>query len=186
LSGEPGASTDAELVWGVNLDRLEPPVTVPTSPDGSFQLPLRAEFGDQVRLQARRGAYRSVPRDFLLSPGAPQMRVEARPKPPCAIAPLEIDFGSVPVGDARSRAMRLRAVCAEAVELDAVRPRTASTAFTVSTPALPQTIGNGEFLDVIIDFVPSSAGPHEDVLLVEFGGTAPDRRAVTVLGTGSP
>ena len=109
LSGEPGAASDAELVWGVNLDGVEPPVTVPTNPDGSFELALRAAPGDQVRLQSRRGAFRSAPRDFFLTSSAPEMRIEARPKPPCSLAPLEVDFGSVPVGDSRSRAVRLQA-----------------------------------------------------------------------------
>jgi hypothetical protein len=186
FSGEPGATSDAELVWGVNLDRIEPPVTAPTNPDGSFRLPLRAWPGDQVRLQSRRGGLRSAPRDFLLGSGSPQMHIDARPEPACSTAPLELDLGSVPVGDSRSRAVRLRAVCDEALELVVVRLRTASPAFEVSAPLLPQVIGKGEFLDVIIDFVPASAEPLEEVLLLEFGGAAPHRRAVTLLGTGSP
>ena len=67
-----------------------------------------------------------------------------------------------------------------------MRLRTASPAFSVSAPALPQGIPSGEFLDVMIDFVPPSAEPLEELLLLEFGGSSPDRRAVTLLGSGSP
>lgn len=183
LSGGPGSTSDATEVWGINLDRQEPPVTAATNADGSFTLSIRGEPGQQVRLQARRDRERSLPRDFVLfASGAPML--QERVPTACWSAPLEIDFGSAPSGAVRARTLVLRALCLEPLQVDAVALRAPSAAFSVRAPALPQVITRGEFLEVAVEFSPPRAQPYEEVLLIQIGGDDPDRRGITLLGSG--
>src|SRR5687767_8321865 len=183
LSGAPGSTADATHVWGVNLDRQDPPVTAATNADGSFTLSVPGAPGEQVRLQARRDRERSLPRDFVLFPDRAPM-LEERVPMACWSAPLEIDFGSAPRGAVRSRTLVLRALCLEPLQLDAVALRAPSSAFSVRVPALPHVITRGEFLEVAVEFSPPSAQPYEEVLLIQIGGGAADRRGITLLGSG--
>ncbi|HEY6561908.1 MAG TPA: hypothetical protein VI072_31785 [Polyangiaceae bacterium] len=183
LSGGPGSTSDATHVWGVNLDRQDPPVTAPTNADGSFTLSVPGEPGQQVRLQARRDRQRSLPRDFVLfASGAPML--QDRVPTACWSAPLEIDLGSAPSGAVRARTLVLRALCLEPLQVDAVALRAPSAAFSVRAPALPQVIMRGEFLEVVVEFAPPGAQPYEEVLLIQIGGDAPDRRGITLFGWG--
>jgi hypothetical protein len=54
----------------------------------------------------------------------------------------------------------------------------------VRAPALPRVIARGEFLELTVEFSPPSLQPYEEVLLIQIGGSAADRRGITLLGSG--
>lgn len=188
LTGLPGATEHASHVWAVNLERPAPAVEVPTNPDGSFSLALAVLSGEEVRLQARRGARRSVPRDYEIDASrfADPLRPAPRPLADCFAAPVEWNLGSAELGRSVAASLQLQSSCPSDLEIAAVELRTAPAALRVDEPTGPLLLAGGDTLNVTLTFTPSEPGSIEDLLLIEIAGPSSDRRAIHVFADSDP
>lgn len=185
LRGAPGVAKRASRVWGVNLDATDPPTEAEVNADGSFTLYIAAPFGSEVRLQARRDAARSAPRDFRVeAEGAPSMFPGARRAfGECFPAPLEVELEPTALGSSASRLLSLRSSCPADLEIASIALRTPHPAFSIE-PRDAFVLAGGASLEVPVVFTPSDTSTVEEVLLIEIAGPESDRRAITLFGRG--
>ncbi|WP_437677855.1 hypothetical protein [Sorangium sp. So ce131] len=184
LAGGPGSVRNADVVWAVNLDGTAPPEVAAVGVDGSFLLPLEASFGDEVRLQARRGESRSEPADLIVADGV----LESAPRPlaDCFHVEPELALADTAVGEVSTGALRLEHGCAAPLAIDAITLRAPSAELSLQGGTAPVVLAPGESMDVPVEFRPSAPGAREEVLLIEVSSPAATRRAVTLFGRGVP
>jgi hypothetical protein len=185
IVGGPGSVENADHVWAVALDGAEPPVIADVADDGSFEIFVPAQVGEEIRLQARRGSERSEPIDLVaretgVLPSAP------RPFADCFALDAELGLDGAAVGASTSRVVTLRNGCAEALTVETIALRAPTPDFTVQAPATPLVLAPNDTVDVPVTFAPSAAGLREEVLLFEVSLPQRDRRPVTVFGRGDP
>lgn len=185
IAGAPGAVEPETVVWGVDLDTADPPATTTAVADGSFALTLTAAEGDELRLQYRCEAVRSDPVDALVTgAGGLERSVVAADLACVELAPaLELDLGAAELGGEAAGSIEVRNDCGEAIRVSAARLRVETGPFELVT-APPLDVAAGGVADVEVRFGPTAAGLAEEVLLLEAGAAAVDRRAVTLFGQG--
>ncbi|AUX39669.1 hypothetical protein SOCE26_010640 [Sorangium cellulosum] len=184
LAGGPGSVRNADVVWAVNLDGTAPPEVADVGVDGSFVLSLDAFFGDEVRLQARRGEIRSEPADRIVVEGV----LESAPRPlaDCFVVEPELALADTAVGEVSTGALRIEHGCAAPLSIDAITLRAPSADFSLQGGTAPVVLAPGEPMDLRVELRPSASGVREEVLLIEVSSPAAARRAVTLFGRGVP
>jgi hypothetical protein len=188
LRGGAGATRYAGSVSAVNLGSGDAPVQAPPNADGSFLLDVPGSPPTEIRVQARRDALRSVPRDFEFTNATFSQRFRLAPRPfaDCMPAPLELDLGATAIGSSTSRVITLPSSCTSELRVASIALRAANDAFDVDAPAAPLTVSPGQTLSVTVTFTPASAGVVEELLIIQISGPAIDRRPITVIGRGRP
>lgn len=187
VTGRAGAATAEATLWAVNLDsptdELWAPVSAPISEDGSFNLSLDGEPGDELRLQVRWRDDWSEPVDALTGAGgglSPSVRED------CLVVDVELPFGRVALEDAPTAALTVRNNCAANVEVTDIGWRFEPAPFELLTTA-PLVVGAGESQMIEVAFDPDRPGLLEAILFVDVFGSEPsfdERRPVTVYGYG--
>jgi hypothetical protein len=180
IAGGDGAATPSTILWTINLDTEDPPVTTEVADDGSFSLLVAADPGDELRLQSRRDEVRSEPVDAVVTDTGALRRSVVQG---CiALEPtFEVDLGTAATDETIHGAVELTNNCAEEIEVVAARLRVETAPFDVATTT-PLGIAIGESAVIETLFSPVAIGVHEEVLLLEVGATTIDRRAVTLFG----
>ncbi|WP_437648817.1 hypothetical protein [Sorangium sp. So ce362] len=184
LAGGPGSVKDAELVWAVNLDGAGPPVVAPVADDGSFALQIGAVRGDELRVQARRGAARSEPADLVVESGV--LERAPRPLADCFQVEPELALPATAAGAAVSRALRLVHTCAAPLAIDAIALRAPAPGVLLEGATAPVVLEAGEATEVRVVFQPVEDAAREEVLLVEVSSPEVSRRAVTLFARDAP
>jgi hypothetical protein len=192
LQGEVGsvANPEGATIWVVNLDGVEPPVTAPVEPDGSFNIIVDGDIdvlqagglSEEYRLQVRTDDDRSEPIDFVADLSQRTLQVSERPLAECfTIEPAtELDFGSVSAPS--SLEIILRNDCAEALTFEAVRLRAPTASFLAGTG--PGSLDRGQDASVLVEFEPEHDGLLEEIMMVEASSPTRDRRPITLSGRG--
>lgn len=181
----PGSALDADTIWVADLDRPSPFAVAPVAADGSFEVFIGAIEGDELRLQARRADLRSVPVDLTM-PASGVLEPAERPLADCFTLALELALDDTQVAQSSATTVRVEHDCAAPLTVDSIALRAPSVDLSVSAPGTPIVLAPGDFLDVAVDFHPTTTGLREEVLIVDVSSPAVDRRAVTLFGHGSP
>jgi hypothetical protein len=185
ITGAPGTVPPQTGIWGVDLETVDPPATAVAAADGSFALGMTASEGDVLRLQYRNDTSRSDPVDALVTgAGSLEPAVGAVAQACIALEPaLELDLGPVDVDGVVTGAIAVVNRCDEAASVGAARMRVETGPFELVTAA-PLDVAAGGEADVEVRFAPTTAGDHEEILLLEVGTTLFERRPVTLFGEG--
>lgn len=186
IIGEPGAGPPGHVLRVTNLDRTDAPVDATIAEDGSFELALPGQQGDELRFHTRLGRDRALPVDVSWGSASilPAARIEC-----VALEPLQQqDFGfaatSVP---AVSQTLVLRNECPTSVEVTAVDFRRPSADFALGTPAvvLPLGIAPDDEAGWSIEFAPTGVGDAEEILFIHLTvAEAQARYPITLYGDG--
>lgn len=184
LTGGPGSVKNADTVWAVNLDGIQPPVVAEVAADGSFALSLEAATGNEVRLQARRDEKRSEPTDWIAANGV--LERARRPLADCFRVAPELALADTPVGAASTGSLRIEHGCAAPLAIDTIALRVPTADFTLPGAPAPVVLAPGDSLEVPVEFRPGASGAREEVLLIEVSSPEATRRAVTLFGRGLP
>jgi hypothetical protein len=166
IYGAPGSVPAFATVRVTNLDLPVAAAASDARDDGSFNVPVTVENGQELRFDWIQGDQRSEPADALFvqpDPAQPGFTLELSPRFDCLtltpgyLLELEAD-GSV--------TLSLTSSCDSEVTLDNARSRIGLTDFTLQT-ALPLSLAPGDSTELTIDFSRSTAGFREDTLLVD-------------------
>lgn len=180
LSGGADAASPAGATVRVyNLDSEAPPAEAVVQEDGSFELTLPGEPGDQVRIQVIDGDLRSTPVDLFYQESdidtLPPGQVTAAEVARCLVLepPYELvirESGGVQVNNG----------CAFDVVLDAPRPRVAVPGLELGADrSWPATLAAGQIL-VVTAQLPPDSGFTEEIFFILVTDPAPVRYAITL------
>ncbi|WP_437804162.1 hypothetical protein [Sorangium sp. So ce693] len=185
LTGAPGSVTDADVVWAVNLDGTAPPVVAPVAADGSFALDIDGLRGDELRLQARRGALRSEPVDLIAGRGA--LELSPRPLAGCFEVERELALPEAAVGAMSSSAIALAHSCGAPLAIDRIALRAPAPEYSLEGTAAPVVLEAGSAGELRVVYRPTEAAARgEEVALIEVSSPEVFRRAVTLFVAGAP
>jgi hypothetical protein len=170
-----GAVHPAEgVVVITNLDTTDAPSFAKVEPDGSFALAVPGTPGQTFRFQAKSGAQRSQPFDFVVSTGGEAIDNAVEATPCLTLDParwVALDGAS----DARSIVIRNQ--CSGAVSLGAPHLRRGLAGFSF-TPTTPFTIAAGKVATITVKA--SAGAEREDVLVLDITAPEPSHRAITL------
>jgi len=179
VSGAAGAASPAgATVRAYNLDSTNSYVETTVAEDGSFELVVPAEPGDEIRIQVIAEGARSQPTD---AEAPPLEGVDAQPGAVAGAvdACVQIDPPAELVLAAESGVIEIRNACATDVAVAAPTTRIDPSALAVGAGAVwPATVLPGESLSVTVEMVAGAAFDEEIVFL--WIGTTPERTAITV------
>ncbi|WP_437283576.1 hypothetical protein WME90_07750 [Sorangium sp. So ce375] len=184
LAGGPGSVTDADVVWAVNLDGTAPPVVAPVADDGSFALQIDGVRGNELRLQARRGARRSAPMDLLA--GAGVLEPSPRPLAGCFRVEQELALPETDVGAMSIGTLALVHTCGAPLAIDSIALRAPAPEYSLEGTAAPVVLDAGSVAELRVVYRPAEAATREEVALIEVSSPEVFRRAVTLFVTGAP
>ncbi|NOY93984.1 MAG: hypothetical protein GXP55_22605 [Deltaproteobacteria bacterium] len=173
ITGQPGALEPGTELWIANLDNMDPPTRIPTRDDGSFRDDsFVAAPGQELRLQARRGAERSIPVDVRAGGGEVM-----RPTAGCLVLrpALELNLDDP---ETASRVV-IENGCGVDARIDDIRLRAPSASIRVDT-APPLMIPDGASANITLSLLPDATGLTEEVLILDVSAPETDRRPVTV------
>lgn len=151
--GAPGSVASGLTVWGVNLDDQQSPLRTTAGADGSFELPLSAMLGEELRLHATDGTAWSAATDLIVT----SVELLASDRPSCLDAPTVAIF---PPASGTSLEVPFASSCAQ-TELTAVSFRTPPQSVVVDAPDL------GPTSDFALTVRQVGEQPEEAVLFVE-------------------
>ena len=175
LVGSASAVTPPEaLLHLTNLDSTDVPVAAQANADGSFRIEFGAELGDELRLQVRADGQRSEPLDFVLEAGG---LVRSVPALDCWTTDPQFELELV---GPSSAPIELVNHCDQPLVLTGVRLRTTSSPFSVS--AAPSEVAAGRRASFTVSYAPTESSGSEEVLFIEVGAPAVDRRPITLMG----
>jgi hypothetical protein len=178
IVGTAGAVDPEEgVVRAVNLDDTSPAVEAAVSNDGSFELELSAEQGNQVRLEVLGLEAASGPRDLTLRKlGVALERVE----PPLGDC-LELDLGGLMWLKSKGQGeLRVVDSCGLGIELAEPRPRSNRDQLQLGADLTwPLTLEKNEPIGVQVEATGGTPG-DEYLFFVEATAPQADRRAVSV------
>jgi hypothetical protein len=184
--GQPGAGPPGHVLRVTNLDDVQAPSDVVIADDGSFEISVPGENGDELRFHTRDGRERDEPIDVIWNYGFTlSERIDCVTLTP----PLQRDYGLVEVGGTPViNTVVLRNECAETVQVTAVRFRTAAGdySFEASNPVPPVDVVPDDTRAWYVVFSPAQIGDSESIVFVEV--TTPegaDRYPITVFGDGT-
>jgi hypothetical protein len=167
----------AGVVRAFNLDDTAPMVETDVSDDGSFELELSAEPGDEIRLEVIGLRASSGPSDLtIVEPGAPLEPVE-QPLGDCLILS---PGGLMWLGVEEKGELQVVDSCGRGIELAEPRLRSARDHLQLGeNPGWPLTLEQNEPISIEIQATQGAPG-DEYVLFVEATAPEADRRAVSV------
>jgi hypothetical protein len=175
LVGSAGAvSPPAATVHLTNLDSTDAPVEAEANADGSFRIEFGAELGAQLRLQVRADGQRSEPLDLVVDAGG---LVPFVPELGCWTTDPEFELELV---GPSSAPIELFNDCAQPLVVAGVALRTTSSPFLVSAAA--SELAPDSSAQVTVSYAPTESSVSEEVLLIEVGAPAVDRRSITLIG----
>lgn len=182
LSGGPGSTEPNSLVWAINLDGVDPAVVARADADGSFEVPVAAMDGDELRMHVLVDGVPSAPLDMIFGSDL----VLASPDHGRCVrtTPTMLDFGTLAAGESTSMDLVVENTCAEPIDLALPRTHPSATDFRIPLQGLT-TLAEGESTTLSITFEPLPAidALRSTVLLIEFASAAEnDRMAVTLWG----
>jgi len=156
ILGEARAAPPLASVEVTNLDTTEASVEATARRDGSFELAVSGDAGNELRFQAMVGSSRTPPLDFIIQ----GREIGPSERHPCVkVGPGYEAFaardGSIEITIENS--------CAVPVTLDGARMRLGSGGFSLTTP-LPVDLPSGTSATLWLD---SQGGPSEDVLFID-------------------
>jgi hypothetical protein len=166
VKGQPGAVTPGSLVRALNLDAVEPAVQVSSARDGSFQLTLLANVGDEVRFEAVAGGLRSAPIDVIVSQVDSEDAFEPSPRHDC----VELEPGyQVPLASSGRAQWIIRNTCDDVLSLGTPRFRltTTGTGELTLVTALPLAVPPGESASLELTSAPGATLPADQVLFID-------------------
>ncbi|XXX79445.1 hypothetical protein WMF30_11780 [Sorangium sp. So ce134] len=184
VTGGPGSVKGADLVWAVNLDGTGGPVVAPVEEDGSFALQIDAIRGQELRLQARRGALRSAPADLVAGGGV--LEPAPRPFADCFRLQQELALPETAVGAVSTRTLQLVHTCAAPLAIDAIALRAPAPGYLLEGATAPAVLEAGDLAEVRVVFQPVEDEAREEVLLIEVSSPEVSRRAVTLFVRDAP
>lgn len=178
--GSPDASIAGAILWALNFDSTEPPQQETVGEDGSFELTIEAEDGDEVRLQVRLEGFRFDPVDVIVHHDRQPERVGRQG---CfSVDPYyEIDFGDNAVPAEVTRTIQVHNGCGGTLTVDSIAERVDLPSLTIETAA-PLTIPDGEQRTIDVRFALDAPGQAEDALLIGVTGATEGRWPLTWLG----
>ena len=182
FTGHAGAATADTDLWAVNLNRSDPPELVEVWEDGSFEVTLPGDAGDELRLQLRRDEARSAPIDVIardLETPVPVTRDECLVLDPS----LELGFGAVYIDGNAPGSITVRNNCTEEVVVTDLGMRIDTGDFIIDSSP-PISIDSGSSGTVEVSFTPTGTGLIEELLFVYATGSVNDRWPVMLVGRG--
>lgn len=180
--GGPGAAEPGAMMWIVNIDLFYPPWESLVGDDGSFQVEVLGDTGQELRLQLRSDDLRSVPVDVVLGSlvdGASMTRVERQA---CVVMASELNLGEVSSGGVASGEIVVENHCSEEIVVDRTELRNPTPWLDV-TSSMPLSIAPGSASEIEVSFSPSERGDVEEILSIIFSSPFSERRPLTVFGT---
>ncbi|MDQ3036111.1 MAG: hypothetical protein M3Y87_27160 [Myxococcota bacterium] len=173
----------AEL-WITPLDTLGDPQVIVSNADGSFAaMPLEGELQrmqPRLSLEGSEEVLRGPIVDVRVSPvdgvSFPALAL------PCWRMPIEQRAPDTAVGSATELVIEITNDCGEPVVVTGAAPRRPSD-FTVAET--PTEIAAGARGTLRVQFAPSAEGVREEVVFVDLGSPAIERRAVSIYGVGT-
>jgi len=182
LSGGPGAVEPNALVWAINLDGVDPAVVARADADGSFEVPVAAMDGDELRMHVLVDGDASAPLDMIFTSDLVLASPEHRT---CATAtPTMVDFGTINASDTSSLDVLIENTCAETIDISLTELHQSTTDFALRGNAAT-VLGEGESVTLTITFQPrpTANALRSTVLLVDVqSATDTGRIAVTLWG----
>jgi hypothetical protein len=179
---------EGAIIWVINLDGTEPPVTTPVEPDGSFEVLVDGDLDqlftgdlrDEYRLQVRTGELRSEPIDFVANLAEGTLLVSERPLEDCfSLEPqTELHFGEISLSDTLE--ILLSNHCDETLTFEATRLRAPAPSFDLGEG--PLSLDVEQTASVRVTFAPERDGLIEEIMMVEVLSPTGDRRPITISG----
>lgn len=168
IYGLSGAAPAGSQLRVTNLDRVNAPVVSDVRRDGSFDLNIVVNHGDELRFEWTRGEERGVPQDahFILDPIFYHLEPSARFACLKFAPGLELSFAN------RAQvSLEVRNECAFDVSFAEPRARLGLPDFVVQS-ALPFTIPAGAATELSVVFTRIESDAREDTLLLDITGDA--------------
>jgi hypothetical protein len=162
ITAAPNAAPANALVRVTNLESTGPTISTTAMANGSFEIRVPGEVGDELRFQALVGAERSPPIDLIYVNEAPTgFRMSARHSCVSLSPGFELLFAS-----AGSQELTLRSTCAGTLSVANPRQRRPLAAFSLET-ALPLDVSAGGTGSLSVAFSGATAAEVEDTLFVD-------------------
>jgi hypothetical protein len=160
IIGDPSSVSAGATLRILNLDTTDAPFTSRVEGDGSFELQVSADAGDELRIEAFNENGRSGPLDYL----ALQDGLVPSPRHDCVrlIPETTLEFGSSP--DSADLVVQNR--CDDELVLDNPRARLELPDFRLQSE-LPQTLAPNGSAALEFEFLEESAEAREDVFFVD-------------------
>jgi len=178
ILGEKGSVEPGAEVWAVNIDGTQPPVTTQAHADGSFTLTLQALPMNELRLQARMGARRSLPIDILTPAGPGPANPTIRPEGTACLLILpefELILPLPTSSEPPSATIQIENDCASDITFQSIFLRIPSESFVITAPSKVSS-GSSAFIEV-----QTFGSAAEELLLIQFES---DRRPITLVSRG--
>jgi hypothetical protein len=166
VKGQPGSVTPGSLVRALNLDAAEPAVEVSSLQDGSFQLTIVANVGDELRFEAVAGAVRSPPVDVRVAQVDFADAFEPSARHDC----VELEPGyRIPLASSGGAQWVVRNACDDVLSLSTPRFRLMTTGADELTLAtgLPLAVPPGESATLELTSTPGARLPEDQVLFID-------------------
>ena len=184
IHGESGAAPGGAQLQVTNLDRVDSAVFSNVRPDGSFDLNIVVNQGDELRFDWLRGTERGIPEDahFVLDLDPGLFHFEPSERFACLkVTPvLALDFSA-----AAEQSLQVENECSFNVSFDSARTRLGSTEFSVKTQ-LPLAIPAQAAAELQVLFARTQPGAREDTLFLDVtGDTRVIRYPVTLAAPAS-
>ena len=183
LEGSAGAVEPGLVLWAVNLDSTEPPVTAVSEEDGSFSLTVAGTVEDELRLQVRSDEARSEPVDVVVEETG-ELHRSARMECLRLAPPFDLDFETLAVDGRATLDVAISNDCTDEVIIDAARIRVEPSDYSVET-AMPLSITAGGTAEIDVRLAPTAPGLIEELLLLGISAPEIERRPITLIGEGS-
>jgi len=185
--GGPGSiAPPSGVVRVFDLDSTEPRAEGAVRDDGSFEVVLIHQSGQELRMQLHTSTARSAPIDLVApergGPGLPA----PRPLGDCLRVVTELAIGSARVGASAVASFDVINACSADIVLDATRLRVPLTEIAVAEPPTPATLAPGMTHTVTLTFTPVSTIELEEIVLVQAVAPESDRRAITIRASTVP
>lgn len=175
IVGCAGAATAGSVVRAFNLENSSPPVQATVQDDGSFLVRIRADSGDEVRLQAMTSEARSEPIDIIIGFSSGSVQLAERALGHCLFLTPE---SVAEINEIQS--VTIENQCEHEV--------------TIETPVMRRplqevTVGQGidwPFIlspneEIIIEITVEPTWITEEILLIEISDPEYDRRPITLI-----
>lgn len=180
LSAAPGSVDPPRGVVRVtNLDTAADAAQAPVAEDGSFELGVGADLGNELRLQIADGALRSEPVDFV-DMGEQLIPIERALACVTLDPPLDIDAGTL--ASSVDLSIVVTNGCAQPISL-ATAPRRTTAGISISAELGSTVVEPSATTSVRVSVDPIAPGSHEEVLFITIAVPVSDRRPITIHAT---
>lgn len=175
VEGGPGAASPAgAAVRATSLESVAPPVEALIRDDGSFELELDVNPGDEVRFQVVTSTERGEPVDAVIGADGGLSPAE-RALAGCLILapPAELDLSE-------AGAVTVRNGCGEEVRLQEPRLRRPLAGIEIGGDlSWPLTVADGD--EIRVRVAGETEPEREEIFFIEASAPEPDRRPITIV-----